>query len=65
MYIIEIGIRITFKKMNQVVSSRFNYQYFQHIETSQLVCSANQMTYFYMMQTLVIKAFLYDANIGR
>ena len=65
MYIIEIGTRITFKKMNQVVSSRFNYQYSHHIETSQLICSGNQMTCFYMMQTLVIKAFLYDANIGR
>ena len=30
-------------------------QYFHHIETSHLICSANQMTGFYMMETLVVK----------
>ena len=30
-------------------------QYFHHIETSHLICSANQMTGLYMMETLVVK----------
>ena len=33
----------------------FNYHCFHHIETSQLVYRANQLTGFYMMGTLVVK----------
>ena len=33
----------------------FNGQCSYHVETSQLICSANQMTGFYMMGTLVVK----------
>ena len=32
-----------------------NDQCSHHIETSQLICSANQLTGFYMMRTLVVK----------
>ena len=32
----------------------FNDQCPHHIETSQLICSANQLTGFYMMETLVV-----------
>ena len=32
----------------------FNDQYSHHIETSQLICRANQLTGFYMMRTLVV-----------
>ena len=30
-----------------------------HIETSQLICSANQLTGFYVMKTLVVKRLKY------
>ena len=33
----------------------FNDQCSHHIETSHLICSANQLTGFYMMRTLVVK----------
>ena len=33
----------------------FNDQCSHHIETSQLICRANQLTGFYMMGTLVVK----------
>ena len=33
----------------------FNDPYSNHIETSQLICSANQLTGFYMIGTLVVK----------
>ena len=33
----------------------FNDQRSHHIEASQLICSANQLTGFYMMGTLVVK----------
>ena len=32
----------------------FNCQCFPHIETSQLICKANQLTGFYMRETLAI-----------
>ena len=35
----------------------FNDQCSHHIETSQLICRANQVTGFYMMRTLVVKWF--------
>ena len=35
----------------------FNNQCPHHIETSQLICRANQLTGFYMMGTLVVKGF--------
>ena len=37
----------------------FNDQCSHHIETSQLICSANQQTGFYMMGTLVVKRLTY------
>ena len=36
----------------------FNDQCSHHIETSQLICSASQLTGFYMMGTLVIKGLI-------
>ena len=35
----------------------FNDQCSHHIETSQLICSANQLIGFYMMGTLAVKGF--------
>ena len=48
----------------------FNDQSSHHIETSQLICSANQLTGFYMMGTLVVKrsnsdsAFQWKMNLN-
>ena len=39
-------------------TSPFNDQCSRHIETSQLICSANQLTGFYMMGTLVVKGLI-------
>ena len=36
----------------------FNDQWSHHIETSQLICSANQLTGLYMMGTLVVKGLI-------
>ena len=36
----------------------FNDQCSHHIETSQLICRANQLTGFYMMGTLVVKGLM-------
>ena len=36
-------------------NGNINGQFSNHIETSQLICRANQLTGFYMMETLVIK----------
>ena len=38
----------------------FNGQCSHHIETSQLICSANQLTSFYMMGTLAVKGLSYS-----
>ena len=38
-------------------SEPFNDQCSHHVETSQLICRANQLTGFYMMGTLAIKEF--------
>ena len=39
----------------------FNDQCSHHIETSQLICRANQLTGFYMMKTLVVKRLKYKS----
>ena len=39
-----------------IVSQPFNAQKSHHIETSQMICSGNQLTVFYMMGTLVVKS---------
>ena len=50
--------------------SSFNDQSSHHIETSQFICSANQLTGFYMMGTLVVKrsnsdsAFQWKMNLN-
>ena len=36
----------------------FNDQCSHHIETSQLICSANQLTGFYIMEILVVKMLM-------
>ena len=38
-----------------VISEAFNDQCSHHIESSQFICSENQMTGFYMMETSVVK----------
>ena len=38
----------------------FNDQCSHHVETSQLICSANQLTGFYMRGTLVVKRLMYS-----
>ena len=38
----------------------FNDQCSHHKETSQLICSANQLTGFYMMETLVVKRLILE-----
>ena len=40
---------------NTVTGYPFKVQFSYHIETSQLICRANQLTGFYMMGTLVVK----------
>ena len=41
--------------LTPIVSKLFNARRSHHIETSQMICSANQLTGFYMMGTLVVK----------
>ena len=41
----------------------FNDQCSHHIETSHLICSANQLTGFYMMGTLVVKRLTYFVSV--
>ena len=36
----------------------FNDQCLSHIETSELICSANQLTGLYMRETLVVKGLI-------
>ena len=46
----------------------FNCQCFPHIETSQLICKANQLTGFYMRETLAINGLnskLTEKNLKR
>ena len=43
------------KTCNTVTGYPFKVQFSYHIETSQLICRANQLTGFYMMGTLVVK----------
>ena len=40
------------------MTSPFNDQCFHHIETSHLICRANQLTGFYVMGTLVGKGLI-------
>ena len=40
----------------------FNDQCSHHIETSQLICRRNQLTGFYMMETLVVKRLILKWN---
>ena len=46
------------------VIKAFNDQYSHHIETSQLICKANQLTGFYMMGTLVVKGLINNRKKG-
>ena len=39
----------------KVMAKPFNDQCSHHIETSQLICSTNQLSGFYMIRTLVVK----------
>ena len=41
--------------ITKTTGSPFNGQCCHHIETSQLICSAHQLTGFYMMATLAVK----------
>ena len=43
--------------MDQILFEPFKDQYSSHIKTSQLICSANYFTGFYMRGTLVVKGF--------
>ena len=47
-------LKSTFR--SQDVKMFCNDQCFNHIETSQLICFANQLTGFYMMRTLIVKS---------
>ena len=38
--------------MMEILTHPFNNQCFHHIETNQLICTANQLTGFYMRATL-------------
>ena len=44
--------------MMEILTHPFNNQCFHHIETNQLICTANQLTGFYMMGTLVVKGLI-------
>ena len=48
------------KKKSQIVPQRllFQKQSCHHIETSRLICSANQLTGFYMMATLAFNELM-------
>ena len=39
-------------------------QSYPHIETSQLICTANQFTGFYMRATLALNGFKRDSNVN-
>ena len=43
---------ILFKNISQILFKPISGQYYTHIETSQLICSANQLTGFYERVTL-------------
>ena len=53
-----LEVRLSNFKLSLIVKPKsfaFNDQCSHRIETSQLICSANQLTLFYMMGTLVVK----------
>ena len=58
---------VTFKETwlscQVLIFSSFNGQCFHHVETSQLICSANQVTGFYMMGTLSVKGLILETNV--
>ena len=53
----QIGIYQTQKKYQP-----FNDQCSHRIETSQLICTASQLTGFYMMRTLIVKGLIKNVN---
>ena len=51
----KIKLCVNFFPSFAIGTGRVNKQCSRHIETSQLICSANPLTGFYMMGTLVVK----------
>ena len=47
-------------ELKYTINQPFNDQCSHHIEISQLICSANQMTDFYMMGTLLVTSLRFQ-----
>ena len=58
----QVSLEMIFNQIPIEKYKPFNNQCSHHIETSQLICSANQLTGFYMIGTLVVKGLRESDN---